>query len=108
MVRICSPAEPTVMGTAIISRPRAVAEKESAVSPESGSSRKLFRKMVKRYREDTRQLAVTPRIAPPAARGTLFVARSRAMAARIPTTSLTTASNTWETEVGSIFPWPWK
>ena len=55
-----------------------------------------------------RQLVVTPRMAPPAARGMDPVVFSRSRAADIPTTSRMTASMTWETEVGSILPWPWK
>ena len=61
-----------------------------------------------KYTELSKQLAVTPRMAPPAARGTEPVVFSRSSAAVMPTTSRTTASMTWETEVGSMFPWPWK
>ena len=47
-------------------------------------------------------------MAPPDARETEPVERSSSTAAPMPTTSLTTASITWETEVGTILPCPWK
>lgn len=51
---------------------------------------------------------VTPKIAPPAARGTLFHFFMMIQAAVRPMKSLQSASMIWLMEVGSILLCPWK